>query len=821
MNAVDKTTIDHIPHISEMVQARTYDSATRTYETKHGAAIMVEILPFIGMAESDIKNLNSMIAEIDLSEATIQVISWASSGIGEALDRWSSSRLAEQAGGKSFGFGVAREEYFKNVMGDRKKLTQNWRPKHYRSFIIVHLDGTINSKRIDELSKLHGGFEQSFKTLGTVSRNVDPNTLLSLYHEMLTPNLSEIRPTKIKWSEHDYLNEQVASPGLMMNVDFKGISYAGEHKTEVKAFSVTNLPQIWQPGASAILIGDIFRTSDFTTETVLQCLSFRTSSISQDLLGIKAGRASKAANSPLRFVDPGVAARSADFEQSAGDMAKGHKMMTAHYQCILYARNGLMRDAETRIRSLFEANGFNLVADDGVHLPALDKAMPFGSHEKSHQQMKRFGRTRTIKDVNALTLMPLFGEWQGNDHAEPALMLLAGRRGELSGWTPFCEGGNNNTCIVGMSGQGKSVAMQEIMARLITIGGAAVVIDDGYSFQNSCEILGGNHIDFSNQQLELNPFAAIDPSAMSSDPDFAETAIAMLRNFIGAICHPKTEPNDLERSILTGICHKVWGEKGINGTIADVMAALKTRKDATDNDNEKQIASNLITLLGSVAPDGVYGRMFNHSCSVKMDSDLIVFEMSALRDKPEVQAASMVLLIFLATQKMYGSPRNKPVAVIVDEAWALLEGTTGDFIEGVARRARKYNGALITATQGVDDYFRSSAAEAAWANSDWRIFLKMQDASINALKKEQKIECDEILERGLRSLQSLPDIWSEMIVHGTHGWDIGRLILDQVSLTAYSSTGADVEAINLLIKNGMSRQDAITNFAKSKEVSNE
>ena len=37
---------------------------------------------------------------------------------------------------------------------------------------------------------------------------------------------------------------------------------------------------------------------------------------------------------------------------------------------------------------------------------------------------------------------------------------------------------------------------------------------------------------------------------------------------------------------------------------------------------------------------------------------------------------------------------------MIDEAWALLSGSTADFIEGVAQR-RKYNGALITAAQAL------------------------------------------------------------------------------------------------------------------------
>ena len=39
------------------------------------------------------------------------------------------------------------------------------------------------------------------------------------------------------------------------------------------------------------------------------------------------------------------------------------------------------------------------------------------------------------------------------------------------------------------------------------------------------------------------------------------------------------------------------------------------------------------------------------------------------------------------------------------------------FLEGAARRARKYRGALVTGTRNVNDYCSNPAARAAWENS--------------------------------------------------------------------------------------------------------
>ena len=47
---------------------------------------------------------------------------------------------------------------------------------------------------------------------------------------------------------------------------------------------------------------------------------------------------------------------------------------------------------------------------------------------------------------------------------------------------------------------------------------------------------------------------------------------------------------------------------------------------------------------------------------INMNAGLMVFEMSHLRDKKRMQAASMVLLIFLSTQMMYNSPEKSQSA---------------------------------------------------------------------------------------------------------------------------------------------------------------
>ena len=72
---------------------------------------------------------------------------------------------------------------------------------------------------------------------------------------------------------------------------------------------------------------------------------------------------------------------------------------------------------------------------------------------------------------------------------------------------------------------------------------------------------------------------------------------------------------------------------------------------------------------------------------------MTVFELAELKGRGDVQAVVLMLVVFLATQRMYHGPRTRAKAIVIDEAWDLLSGEDSRaFLEGAARRARKYRG---------------------------------------------------------------------------------------------------------------------------------
>ena len=151
---------------------------------------------------------------------------------------------------------------------------------------------------------------------------------------------------------------------------------------------------------------------------------------------------------------------------------------------------------------------------------------------------------------------------------------------------------------------------------------------------------------------------------------------------------------------------------------ATVPISARCRKNLEARDDRR--ATDMATSLGPWCPGGAMGRLFAGSNVPDLENALTVFELAELKGRGDVQAVVLMLVVFLATQRMYHGPRTRAKAIVIDEAWDLLSGEDSRaFLEGAARRARKYRGALVTGTQSVNDYYANPAARAAWENSDW------------------------------------------------------------------------------------------------------
>ena len=58
----------------------------------------------------------------------------------------------------------------------------------------------------------------------------------------------------------------------------------------------------------------------------------------------------------------------------------------------------------------------------------------------------------------------------------------------------------------------------------------------------------------------------------------------------------------------------------------------------------------------------------------RLDAALTVFELAEIKGRGDVQGVVLMLVVFLATQRMYHGTRTRAKAIVIDEAWDLLSG---------------------------------------------------------------------------------------------------------------------------------------------------
>src|SRR3546814_13357040 len=97
----------------------------------------------------------------------------------------------------------------------------------------------------------------------------------------------------------------------------------------------------------------------------------------------------------------------------------------------------------------------------------------------------------------------------------------------------------------------------------------------------------------------------------------------------------------------------------------------------------------------------------------------------------------------------------------------------GDFVETYARTARKYGGALATATQSLNDYYKSDGARAALENSDWMLILQQKAETIPDFRQSARLDMDDRTETLLSSLKRPGAEYSDIFIKGQDTEAIG------------------------------------------------
>jgi len=812
---------------SQWLPYRAYLEDRQVFVNRDSLGFCLEVRPQSGADEEMARVLTALYAASPPGTG-IQFHLYASPAIRGPLARYGALRLPDDAVPEFSMLGragrhtnihrtMARRRVEHYLAGGRASLlpAQSYLLRDFRLVVSISIPGNPEElARLDDLLLLRESVRATLHAAGFPSRAWTAADLVNWVSALIDPHRQTGDGLALAYDEGRELRDQVIDRATRMRIRQTGIELsnpAEARRSELRLLSVRSLPPRFALWNMASLIGDLYQgTLQYPCPFMLTLgVHVLNPEATRNWAYLRAARATTNTSSYMARFLPDLQERKADWDIVLKAMDDGQHLVDLYHQVALFAPPEAITRAEQAARSIFRARGFELTRDTMMMTQALLGSLPMTLSRPFHRDLKRMKRVTTKTSSNAVHLAPLIAEWQGTG---TPVLLFGGRRGQVMQLDVYDNpAGNYNVAIAGTSGSGKSLLLNEIAAAYLGTGARVWIIDVGRSYEKACRNFGGSFIEFTeNAALSLNPFSLV----QDIDED-----MELLQPLLAQMVSPREPLEGFQYSTLGTAIRKTWKAKGNAMTVSDVHDLLATgRLDEESSDQDRRLM-DLAAMLQPYTREGAYGRYFESDATIDFGADFIVLELEELKAKKDLQTVVLLIVMYRITREMYFSRERKKI-VIIDEAWDLLSGgATAEFIEAGYRRARKYKGAFMSATQGVDDYYRNPAAKAALDNSDWMLLLRQKPESIEMMDKLGQLTMDDAMKRLLQSLRTEHGAYSEIFIHSPVGNGIGRLIVDPYSLLLFSSRAEDFNAINDKRASGMSVSQAIDAVLRDRSAS--
>ena len=341
---------------------------------------------------------------------------------------------------------------------------------------------------------------------------------------------------------------------------------------------------------------------------------------------------------------------------------------------------------------------------------------------------------------------------------------------------------NYNMIIFGKSGAGKSVTIKTIMARSsILMGHENLVLDAEGEYVAMAEALRGINIDISPKSDTIINIFDVETEIVKDEITGKEKYVLNLENKIEDVTQAlltmargstKSEDvNELTKQIIAEIVAEEYKAKGITSnpeslytdatgqgqglmrtkklmpTISEWYDRLVEKCNENDNETYQYHYDYLVKVMKQFCKK-YNGQMAYFDGQSTFDllegSKFININISQLEERFARPLAQQILLSWIWEKyvKKNSEDKNKARArrVLVDEAWMLLAYPEAvDFLNTMARRARKRNVSLTVVSQKFQDFYENKNCQAVLTSAETKLFLAQDKSEIDYLKEVFKL----------------------------------------------------------------------------------
>ena len=417
---------------------------------------------------------------------------------------------------------------------------------------------------------------------------------------------------------------------------------------------------------------------------------------------------------PSVLEDPDAAAKAADADAAlailGGDYASmGYFTPTV---TLMDADPDRLADRVREVESAINRVGFVCKVEDVNAVEAWLGSQPGHAYADLRRPL--------VSSLNLCDMMPVSAIWPGpsrNAHltsecikrghpgVQPPLLVA-----RTAGATPFRldlhQGDVGHTMVVGPTGAGKSVLLNTLALQWLRYPEAQVFFfDKGASSRASTLLTGGQFFVLGGDQSDL----AFQPLADLEGPDDRTWAQEWIQDLAMAEGVELTPP--VKEEIWSGVRNLAAGPRD---------QRTLTLLAATIQDQSVKSALQPYTLSGP------HGHLLDAQDNSRVNARWQTFEMSELMAAKAALQPVLTYIFRTLEQRFDG----RPTLLVLDEAWLFLDqGAFAAKIREWLKTLRKFNVAVVFATQSLADIARSAIAPALIESCPTRVFLPNPDAT--------------------------------------------------------------------------------------------
>ncbi len=342
---------------------------------------------------------------------------------------------------------------------------------------------------------------------------------------------------------------------------------------------------------------------------------------------------------------------------------------------------------------------------------------------------------------------------------------------------------NYNMVIFAKSGAGKSVTMKTLISRsAVLMGIESLALDAEGEYKIVAEALGGINVVLGPTSSTVINLFDIEEEKVRDEITGRERTVLNVENKIEDVTQAlitmargstrSEEVNELTKQIIAEAVAEEYTRCGITSdpeSLYEPNSLGKLGKSSRDKKLMPTIGSWYKTLLKKAAENVDENYTFHYSYLSKvmkqyvrelngqmayfdgqstfdlLDSvPFINLDISQLEERFARPLAQQILLSWIWEKfvKKNSEDRKKAVKkrVLVDEAWMLLPFPEAvEFLNKMARRARKRNVSLAIVSQRFQDFYEKPEAQAVLTSSDTKLFLAQDKSEIAYLKEVFKL----------------------------------------------------------------------------------